>query len=90
MYLGRTQKKSFDRVIFPRGVTGSPDAKFILEGINAAVRHVFIAPCPWAYPSQTELIKIATERIHPRGGLTCLPWRFFLFFSYAAVFLLKV
>ncbi|KAH8830085.1 hypothetical protein DL96DRAFT_915862 [Flagelloscypha sp. PMI_526] len=70
---GTTQKKSFDNVIFPRGVTGSPDAKFIMEGINAAI----------------ELVKIGTERLHPRGGLTLLPWRFFLFFSYAAVFLLK-
>jgi len=28
---------SFDVLLFPRGVTGSPDAKFILEGIDAAV-----------------------------------------------------
>jgi hypothetical protein len=30
-------KQSFDALLFPRGVTGSPDAKFILEGIDAAV-----------------------------------------------------
>ncbi|KDQ49197.1 hypothetical protein JAAARDRAFT_43035 [Jaapia argillacea MUCL 33604] len=66
-------KKPFDDLIFPRGVTGSPDAKFILEGINAA----------------TELVKICTDRLHPGGALPYLPYRFYLFFSYAAVFLLK-
>ncbi|KAF8896935.1 hypothetical protein CPB85DRAFT_1328559 [Mucidula mucida] len=58
---------------FTWDILGGPDAKFILEGIDAA----------------TELLKICVNRLHPNVGLSFLPWRFFLFFSYAAVFLLK-
>lgn len=36
-------KKVADNVIFPRGPMGSPDARFILEAIDAAVRSFF--PC---------------------------------------------
>ncbi|KAL5480780.1 hypothetical protein ACEPAI_9720 [Sanghuangporus weigelae] len=66
-------KKVADNVIFPRGPMGSPDARFILEAIDAA----------------TELLHICVERLHPSGAMTYLPWRFFLYFQYAGVFLLK-
>lgn len=52
---------------------GSPDAKFILEAIDAAA----------------DLLRICVDRLHPQGVLQYLPWRFFLFFAYAGVFLLK-
>ncbi|KAI5118828.1 hypothetical protein M0805_009406 [Coniferiporia weirii] len=66
-------KKIADNVIFPRGPMGSPDARFILEAIDAA----------------TELLHICVERLHPSGAMSYLPWRFFLYFQYAGVFLLK-
>ena len=34
-------KKVADNVIFPRGPMGSPDARFILEAIDAAVSRIF-------------------------------------------------
>lgn len=40
-------KKVAETVIFPRGPMGSPDARFILEAIDAAVRlnyHLFSLP----------------------------------------------
>lgn len=52
---------------------GSPDAKFILEAIDAAA----------------DLLRICTDRLHPQGVLQFLPWRYFLYFAYAGVFLLK-
>lgn len=59
--------------MFPRGPMGSPDAKFILEAIDAAA----------------DLLRICTDRLHPQGVLQFLPWRYFLYFAYAGVFLLK-
>ncbi|KAG8923873.1 hypothetical protein FRC02_010838 [Tulasnella sp. 418] len=70
---GTDGKKSFDSLIFPRGPMGSPDGRFIQEGIEAAI----------------ELLKLCTDRLYPGGALPYLPWRFFLYFSYAGVFLLK-
>ncbi|KIY72965.1 hypothetical protein CYLTODRAFT_417473 [Cylindrobasidium torrendii FP15055 ss-10] len=58
---------------FAWDLISSPDAKFVLEGADAA----------------TEILKICTNRIHSTVGLSWLPWRFFLFFSHAAVYLLK-
>jgi hypothetical protein len=60
--------------VFPRGPTASPDAKFIFESIDAA----------------SEILKICIEQLHESDALRYLPARFFLFFSYAGVFLLKV
>lgn len=60
-------------VMFPRGPMGSPDAKFILEAIDAAA----------------DLLRIVVEKLHPQGVLQFLPWRYFLYFAYAGVFLLK-
>jgi len=51
--------------MFPRGTMGSPDAKFILEAIDAAA----------------DLLRICTDRLHPQGVLQFLPWRFFLYFA---------
>ena len=62
------------KLIFPRGLTGCPDAKFILEAIDSA----------------SELLKICTNDLFPQGSLTSLPSRFYGYFSYAAVFLMKV
>lgn len=59
--------------MFPKGPMGSPDAKFILEAIDAAA----------------DLLRICTDRLHPQGVLQFLPWRYFLYFAYAGVFLLK-
>lgn len=59
--------------LFPAGLTASPDAKFILEAIDAAA----------------DLLRLVTDRLHPGGALPFLPWRFFMMFSYAGVFLLK-
>lgn len=59
--------------IFPRGLMGSPDLKFILEAIVAA----------------SDLIKIAVDRMYPRGALKHLPWRYYALLSYSSVFLIK-
>ncbi|KAM0754657.1 hypothetical protein T439DRAFT_118591 [Meredithblackwellia eburnea MCA 4105] len=59
--------------MFPSGLVASPDAKFILEAIDAAA----------------DLLRLVTDRLHPGGALPFLPWRFFMMFSYAGVFLLK-
>ncbi|CED83259.1 Zn(2)-C6 fungal-type DNA-binding domain [Phaffia rhodozyma] len=62
-----------DGNIFPRGPLASPDSKFIMESIDAA----------------RQLLMLCTERLHPGGALPFLPARFFLWFTYASVFLLK-
>ncbi|KAK4702747.1 hypothetical protein P7C70_g3474, partial [Phenoliferia sp. Uapishka_3] len=59
--------------LFPAGLVASPDAKFILEAIDAAA----------------DLLRLVTDRLHPGGALPFLPWRFFMMISYGAVFLLK-
>jgi hypothetical protein len=61
------------KLIFPRGLTGCPDAKFILEAIDSA----------------SELLNICINDLFPQGSLASLPSRFYGYFSYAAVFLMK-
>ena len=61
-------------VVFPHGVHGTRDAKFILAAMDAA----------------SELLKICVDDIFPSGALAALPSRFYGYFIYAAVFLLKV
>ncbi|KAK9459234.1 uncharacterized protein V1516DRAFT_679389, partial [Lipomyces oligophaga] len=61
-------------IVFPRGLTGSPDAKFILESEKAAV----------------ELLTICIDKLHNGGALAYLPSRFYDYISYAVVFLIKV
>ncbi|KAL8286374.1 hypothetical protein RQP46_004391 [Phenoliferia psychrophenolica] len=65
--------RPFGNQLFPAGLVASPDAKFILEAIDAAA----------------DLLRLVTDRLHPGGALPFLPWRFFMMFSYAGVFLLK-
>jgi hypothetical protein len=62
------------KLIFPRGLGESPDVKYILEAIDSA----------------SELLKICVEVLFPQGVLGFLPSRFYGYFSYAAVFLMKV
>lgn len=62
------------KLIFPRGLGESPDVKYILEAIDSA----------------SELLKICLEDLFPQGALGFLPSRFYGYFSYAAVFLMKV
>ncbi|RFU27556.1 hypothetical protein B7463_g8774, partial [Scytalidium lignicola] len=66
--------KPLDKLIFPRGLTGCADAKFILEAIYSA----------------SELLKLCVYDLFPQGALAFLPSRFYSYFSYAAVFLMKV
>ncbi|KAI5478716.1 DUF250 domain contaning protein [Pseudohyphozyma bogoriensis] len=58
---------------FPEGVMVCPDGQYILEAIDAAA----------------DLLRLVTDRLHPGGALPYLPRRFFLFFAYAGVFLLR-
>jgi hypothetical protein len=67
-------EESLSQLIFPRGLTGCPDAKFILEATNSASR----------------LLKICVRDLFTGGALAFLPSRFYGYFSYAAVFLIKV
>lgn len=62
---GPATKASSVSAMFPRGPMGSPDAKFILEAIDAAA----------------DLLRICTDRLHPQGVLQFLPWRYFLYFA---------
>jgi hypothetical protein len=68
-----TWNVSMPEKIFPRGLAGSPDAKFIFESINSAI----------------ELLKICIDDLYPGGVLAFLPTRYYGFFSYAAVSLIK-
>lgn len=51
--------------IFKRGTMSSPDARFLMESVEAAC----------------DMLRICTERLHPSNVLQYLPWRFFLYFS---------
>jgi hypothetical protein len=62
------------KLIFPRGLAESPDVKYILEAIDSA----------------SALLKICVEDLFLQGALGFLPSRFYGYFSYAAVFLMKV
>lgn len=78
-------KQIADTVIFPRGPMGSPDARFILEAIDAAVCLRLtgsVSADDYAnYSLQTCLLRIAVDKLHPSGRMASLPWRFFLYFS---------
>jgi hypothetical protein len=69
-----TAETTLANLIFPRGLAESPDVKYILEAIDSA----------------SELLKICVEDLFPQGALGFLPSRFYNYFSYAAVFLMKV
>lgn len=51
--------------IFKRGTMSSPDARFLMESVEAAC----------------DMLRICTDRLHPSNVLQYLPWRFFLYFS---------
>lgn len=59
---------------FPTGLMGSVDARFIIEAMNAGA----------------DILRLAISRFQAPGALACLPLRFFLFFTHAGVFLLKL
>lgn len=67
-------RESLADLIFPRGLMGCPDSKFILESVDSA----------------SKLLKICLEDLSAAGALAYLPSRFYGYFSYAAVFLIKV
>jgi hypothetical protein len=60
--------------LFPRGAAASPDARYILQSCDAA----------------RTLLHICVDSLHPGGALPFLPSRYLLWFTYAAIFLLKV
>lgn len=59
--------------LFPRGAAASPDARYIFQSIDAA----------------RQLVTICVDSLHPGGALPYLPNRFLLWFTYAAIVLLK-
>ncbi|KAI1625173.1 hypothetical protein EDD37DRAFT_629018 [Exophiala viscosa] len=66
--------RTLAELIFPLGVAGCPDAKYILEAIESA----------------SKLLTICVNGLFNNGALAYLPSRFYGYFSYAAVFLIKV
>lgn len=60
--------------LFPRGSAASPDARYILQCNDAA----------------RALLHICTDSLAPGGALPYLPSRYLLWFTYAAIVLLKV
>ncbi|KAJ8098094.1 hypothetical protein POJ06DRAFT_258536 [Lipomyces tetrasporus] len=61
-------------IVFPRGLAGSPDSKFIIESKKAA----------------TELLNLCIDKLHAGGALAYLPSRYYGYISYAVVFLIKI
>ncbi|KAK9321839.1 hypothetical protein V1517DRAFT_159411 [Lipomyces orientalis] len=61
-------------VVFPRGLGGSADSKFIIESKNAAI----------------ELLSLCIDKLHAGGALAYLPSRYYGYISYAVVFLIKI
>ncbi|KAK9321836.1 hypothetical protein V1517DRAFT_325276 [Lipomyces orientalis] len=61
-------------VVFPRGLGGSPDSKFIIESKKAA----------------TEVLNLCNDKLHAGGALAYLPSRYYGYISYAVVFLIKI
>ncbi|ORX40516.1 hypothetical protein BD324DRAFT_574415 [Kockovaella imperatae] len=59
--------------LFPRGAAHSPDARYIFQSCDAA----------------RSLLRICVDSLHPGGALPYLPSRFLLWFTYAAILLLK-
>jgi hypothetical protein len=60
--------------LFPRGAAASPDARYIFQSIDAA----------------RELLHICVDSLFPGGALPYLPSRYLLWFTYAAIVMLKV
>ena len=60
--------------LFPRGAAASPDARYIFQSCDAA----------------KTLLHICVDSLHPGGALPYLQSRFLLWFTYAAIVLLKV
>ncbi|KAK9446870.1 uncharacterized protein V1518DRAFT_435512 [Limtongia smithiae] len=69
-----SKRLSLRNIIFPRGLVGSPDAKFILESEQAAIG----------------LLEICINSLHAGGALAYLPARFYWYITYAVVFLIKL
>ncbi|KAK9234098.1 hypothetical protein V1525DRAFT_435945 [Lipomyces kononenkoae] len=61
-------------IVFPRGLGGSPDSKFIIESKKAA----------------TDLLNLCIDKLHAGGALAYLPSRYYGYISYAVVFLVKI
>jgi hypothetical protein len=59
--------------LFPRGAAASPDARYIVQCNDAA----------------RALLRICVENLFPGGALPYLPSRYLLWFTYAAIVLLK-
>ncbi|KAK9472025.1 uncharacterized protein V1510DRAFT_435862 [Dipodascopsis tothii] len=68
------ERPSLANVVFPRGLIGSPDAKFIIEAKVAA----------------TEILRLCIDKLHPGGALAYMPARYYGYISYAVVFLIKI
>jgi hypothetical protein len=59
--------------LFPRGAAASPDARYIFQSCEAA----------------RTLLHICVNSLSPGGALPFLPSRYLLWFTYAAIVLLK-
>lgn len=59
--------------LFPHGAAASPDARYIFQSCTAA----------------RKLLQICVHSLSPRGTLSFLPNRYLLWFTYAAIVLLK-
>ena len=59
--------------LFPRGAAASPDARYIVQCNDAA----------------RALLRICVDNLFPGGALPYLPSRYLLWFTYAAIVLLK-
>lgn len=59
--------------LFPRGAAASPDARYIFQACDAA----------------RALLRICVDSMYPGGALPYLPSRYSLWFTYAAIVLLK-
>lgn len=59
--------------LFPRGAAASPDCRYIFQSCDAA----------------RTLLHICTDSLGPGGALPFLPSRYLLWFTYAAIVLLK-
>ncbi|KAK9378450.1 uncharacterized protein V2V93DRAFT_328992 [Kockiozyma suomiensis] len=68
------ERTSLGNIVFPRGLIGSPDAKFILESEKAAV----------------DLLTICIAKLHTGGALAYLPSPYYGYISYAVVILIKI
>ncbi|KAK9317220.1 hypothetical protein V1524DRAFT_423613 [Lipomyces starkeyi] len=74
MSMAQQDRPTLANIVFPRGLAGSPDSKFIIESKKAA----------------TELLNICIDKLHAGGALAYLPSRYYGYISYAVVFLIKI